>query len=175
MARHFFIPVLVILGAFLTFGFGFPPPPKETKPDSDKLAKELGEAFIASAVKKDIDSIMKLVDCPYMPAGGKTLDKPEAVRSELGDLLPIIFAEKTTLSVKEVVTADKFETWANALPLKPEANKTDAARKALLDHIGPAGRIVALQLEIDGKKDDDLCLLLVRFKDGKAVLVGLVD
>jgi hypothetical protein len=170
-----FVAIALLLCPFTAYGIAYPPPPKETKPDPDKMAKELGDAFISQAAKKDIDSLLKMVDYPYLTVGGKPLDKPEAVRRELGELLSGLLPDGSKVAVKEVVTPDKFETWANALPGKPEANKTDAARKALLDRIGPDGRIVAIQFEIEGKKDDDLCLLLVRFKDGKAVLVGLQD
>jgi hypothetical protein len=154
---------------------GYPPPPKDTKPEADKTAKEFGEAFLANVGKRDFDAVLKTVEYPYRTSDGRTADKPEAVKKELAWIVSSFWTEDSTVAVKDVVAADKFEAWAGALPLKPEVSKTDDARKALLERIGPGGRVVALQFTIDGKKDDDLCLLLVRIKDRKASLVGLVD
>jgi hypothetical protein len=167
---------------FLAFFFGlaasahaFPPPPKDTKPDADKLAKDFGDAFAANLTKNDIDAIVKTVELPYRTVGGKETKSPNSVREAIRDVRTAYWTDDTTVVVKDVVAPDKFEAWAGALPLKPEASKTESARKAILDHVGAGGRIVALQFTIDGKKDDDLCLLLVKIKDGKASLVGLVD
>jgi hypothetical protein len=166
----------VVLSAVVAAGSpGFPPPAKDPKPDPDKLAKALGEAFLANAGKRDFDAVLKTVDYPYLTSDWKSTNKPEVVTRELVDVVSALWAEGSTVAVKEVVAADKFEAWAGALPIKPEASKTEAARKALADHLGPGGRVVALQFTIDGKKDDDLCLLLVRIKEGKTVLVGMVD
>jgi hypothetical protein len=175
MVNHFSFAI-VALSLGISLGLGYPPPPKESpKPEFDKLAKALGNSFVANAVKKDYDAIVKSVDVPYWSVDGKALDKPDAVKRELGEILPALLADGMKVAVKEVVTPEKFATWAEKLPVRPEASKTDAARNAFLERVGPGGRIVALQFEIDGKKDDDLCLLIVRFKDGKAVLVGLQD
>jgi hypothetical protein len=168
--------------AFVAFFFGlaatahaFPPPPKDTKPDADKLAKGLGDAFAANLSRNDIDAIVKTVEFPYRTVGGKETKSPDAVKEEIRDVRTAYWTNDTTVAVKGVVAPDQFETWAKALPLKPEASKTEAARKAVLGDVGAGGRIVALQFTVDGKKDDDLCLLLVKIKDGKASLVGLVD
>jgi hypothetical protein len=156
-------------------GVAFPPPPKDTKPDADKLAKALGDDFTARLAKADYDAILKTIQFPYRTVAGKDTNSPKEVREDFTAVLAAYWSDDTTVAVKEVVAPDRFETWASALPLKPEASKTEAACKSVLEHVGPGGRIVAIQFTIDGKKDDDLCLLLVKIKDGKAVLVGLVD
>jgi len=173
MARR--IGIALALATISAAGSAFPPPPKDTKPDADKLAKELGDAFTANLAKKDFDAILKTVEYPYRTVSGKDTKAATSVREELTDVLNAYGADETTAAVKDVVAPDRFETWASALPLKPEASKTEAARKAVVEHIGSGGRIVAVQFTVDGKKDDDLCLLLVTIKDGKAALVGLVD
>jgi hypothetical protein len=167
---------------FVAFCFGlaasahaFPPPPKDAKPDADRLAKDLGNAFAANLTKNDIDAIVKTVEFPYRTVGGKETKSPDAVKEAIRDVRSAYWTGDTTVAVKDVVAPDHFETWAKDLPLKPEASKTESDRKAVLDHVGAGGRIVALQFTIDGNKDDDLCLLLVKIKDGKASLVGLVD
>lgn len=157
-------------------GSAYPPPPKEVaKTDFDKLARDLGESFVTAANKQDVPALVKLVGFPYRASTGKDLDKPDAVRKELDDVVSGLLGEGVTVAVKEVVAAEKFEEWAAALSFQPEAYKTEAARKSFLDHLGKGGRVVALQFTIDGKKDDDLALLMVKFKDEKAILVGLTD
>jgi hypothetical protein len=173
MARRAAVSVILVLTTLS--GSAFPPPPKETKPDPDKLAKELGDAFAQNLGNQNVDAILKTVEFPYRTVNGKDTKSADSVKEEIRDVLTAYWTDETTVAVKDVVAPDKFEAWAGGLPMKPEASKTEAARKSVLDHVGPGGRIVVLQFTIGGKKDDDLCLLLIRVKDGKAVLVGLVD
>jgi hypothetical protein len=173
MARR--LAIAMALATSAAAGLAFPPPPKDTKPDANKLAKELGDAFTANLAKRDLDAILKTVEYPYRTSSDKDTNAPASVREELTDVLTAYWTDEATVEVKDIVAPDQFETWAGALPLKPEASKTAAARKAVAEHIGTGGRIVAVQFAVGGKKDDDLCLLLVKITDGKAVLVGLVD
>src|SRR5262249_1778189 len=138
------------LAATAAAGPSFPPPPRDTKPNSDNLAKDLGDAFTASLAKADYDAILKTADFPYRTVGGKDTNSPKSGRQEFTDVLTPYWADDTTGAVKDVVAPNQFETWASALPLKPVASRTEAARKAVTEHIGADGRIVAIQFTIDG-------------------------
>jgi hypothetical protein len=164
-----------MLRAALVLLLVYPPPTKDTKADADKPARELGDAFVANMAKKDYDAVLKTVELPYKLSDGTMATKAEEVKREVTGIVAALWSDGTTAEVKDVVAADKFAAWAAALPMKPESAKTDAAAKAVIEHVGTGGRIVALQFTIDGKKDDDLALLLVKVKDGKATLVGVVD
>src|SRR5262245_3740162 len=174
MNRGLLVGLILLMTA--PVGPGFPPPPKDTKPDADKLARELGDGFAVSLGKRDFEAIVKTVEFPYRTSAGKDTKGAGTVREELDTVVSAYMSENgTTAAVKDVVAPDKFESWADGLTQKPGVSKTESDRKAVLEHVGPDGRIVALQFTVNGKKDEELCLLLVKIKDGKAVLVGVVD
>lgn len=125
-------------------------------------AKEAAVAFLKAVKSKDVDAVLKTADAPFAYKDG---DKVVVLKTTAE--LKAWLKEK----VGEIPDADKVPTTVDAVhtfaDLKDKI-KDEEQRKVIEGVVGKDGH-VAVVATPDGKQVP----LLVRTKDGKAVVVGL--
>jgi hypothetical protein len=134
--------------------------------DEDK-AKEAAVAFMKAVKAKDLDAVMKAVDVPFLTTDKgvvKVIDKTDDLKADLkAKLEKLKDAEKTPTEVSEVMDLP-------TLRKKIEGKKDDTVIKAVEKVLGDKGYVI-----IVGKAGQRSGGVLVRLKDGKAVVVGIPD
>jgi hypothetical protein len=132
--------------------------------DEDK-AKEAAVAFMKAVKAKDLDALMKTVDVPFLMTVAKepkVLEKTDEVKAELKMALEkLADTERVPTEVLEVLDAP-------ALRKKLEGKKDADVIKMVEKVLGEKGYAVVV-----GKEGASRGAVLVRIKDGKAVVVGL--
>ncbi len=173
MTRHIF--TVAVFTTFVAVVIAYPPPSKDApKPDLDKQAKEAADTFCQNIIKKDIDALIKASDFPLMFEGGKNFEKAEDFRAEL-EKIPKELLAGIKITVKETITPEKLEEWGKAQASAPRVFSNADRLKEVKERVGKEGRVVAMEAEHNGQKEDRVGLILVKFKDGKPYIVGLAD
>jgi hypothetical protein len=152
---------------------GFPHPTAEDKTDYDKLAKEAAETFWEHLIKADFDEVIKAIEFPFLETGDK-FDKAKDLRADL-EITPKEEYAKTKVTVREVVSQEKFIEWAKKLEKQPRFIGTESKLRKIMDRIGKDGRYVYFETERSGEKGKRFGFLLLTFKGDKAWVVGMVD
>jgi hypothetical protein len=137
--------------------------------DGDK-AKEVVEAFLKGL--KDIDAVMKTVDVPF--AYVYPFSKPEMFekRDELKKFMADLIETANQVKLKGTRVGKVYYITGIPKFLKEEVlqDETSLFFKEAEKHVGKDGRMVTLIL--DTKEAAGEFPLLVRFKDGKALIAS---
>jgi hypothetical protein len=132
--------------------------------DEDK-AKEATIAFLKAVKAKDIDALMKTVDVPFLMTverKPKVFEKADELKTELKATLDKIKdGSKIPAEAGEVLDLP-------AVRKKIEGKKDKEVLELVEKVLGANGYVVML-----GKDGKEGGAVLVRIKDGKAVVVGL--
>lgn len=129
---------------------------------NEDKAKEAAVAFLKAVKSKDVDAVLKVSAAPFAYKDGEKvamLKDADALKSWLKEKLD------------EIKDADKVPTAVDAIhafaAIKDKIKDADQ-KKAIEEVVGKDG-YVAVVATPDGKQVP----LLVRIKDGKAIVVGL--
>jgi hypothetical protein len=149
----------------LTLFIAAPVPATAADKDEDK-AKEVVTAFLKAVVAKDADALMKTVDVPFVIELGapsaKTIEKADELKEGLGKLVKGADSDLVAMfKVGKVYDAAGIAKYA-------EDNKLPDLPKQAEKLVGKTGRMVMIVGKM-GKEE----LVLVRFKDGKALIASL--
>jgi hypothetical protein len=134
--------------------------------EEDK-ARAAAVAFLKAVKSKDVAAVMKTADVPFMLADRnmpKLVEKTDDLKTELAAML-----EK----IKDVDKIPQDSAMVYDLPAirkKLEDRKKDEILKSVEKVLGGKGYIVTMK-----KETRESGAVLVRVKDGKAVVVGIVD
>lgn len=160
--------LFAIFAAFAVAGLVPADPIKKASTDADKLAKECADAFVKAILEAKADDALKLCATPFRdPEEGK-LDNLDKLKRDI---------ERPTQARIEVKVGDPVElSKLNAFLKKKDIKELDNATiEEYRGYVGKEGRIVMLELKGDGAPRSVYPPhLLIRVKDGKAHIVGLV-
>ena len=138
--------------------------------DSDK-AKEVVEAFLQGLKAKDIDTVMKTVDVPFLLHSSSTDSKPIEKRDELKEVLTKLLEKAEPEKVKAINVGKVYDMAGlvkyvkdSGTPEKEAARFIEQAEKLG----GKNGRVVMLMAE-----GNEFAGVVVRFKDAKALIAGV--
>jgi len=151
----------LLVGLFVVFAS---PSYAEDK-DEDK-AKEVATAFLKAVDAKDIDAVMKTVDVPFVLNFGspkaKTLDKADELKEAMAKLVK----EAEPDLIKSFKIGKVYDMPALAQYAKDKGVPEIAEQAEKL--VGKSGRMVMIM-----EKKDETPFVLIRFKDGKALIASL--
>ncbi len=131
----------------------------EDKPDD--LAKEVVGQFMKALRGNNLEAVLEAADVPWFHDGKKIIKDREELKKEFKELLD-----------KKDLKALKFEI-KRVIAYKEVRDQTNEEERMLLDEVldrSKEDRV--LLVEIDGK---ERVALMVRIREGRAVLVGLRD
>jgi ketosteroid isomerase-like protein len=138
--------------------------------DEDK-AKEAAAAFLKAVIAKDIDAVMKTVDVPFMFDMGSEKTKTINKSDELKDAMVEILKKADTNQLKLLEAGTVYDMVGIAKYAKQ--NLKEAEAKRLIDQaeklVGKSGCMVMIVVE----KDKEEPGLLIRIKDGKALVASV--
>ena len=130
----------------------------------EEKARETAVAFLKAVKAKDIDAVMKTVDVPFLfDVGGKSrlVTKSEDLRTMFKTFLGKVTPGKVPTDVGTV------HNWRVLRKMAEDAGETETVG-AIEKVLGKEGYAVAM-----GTKGKEIIGILVRIKDGKAVVVGV--
>jgi hypothetical protein len=144
----------------------FAAPTYRADKDDDK-AKEVTEEFCKAVVANDLDAVMKTVDVPFTLNMGSPSAKTVQNTDELKDLIAKLLKNSVTEKVMsyKMGTIYDMAAIANYAKEKKMEHFSEQAEKLL----GKSGCMVMIVKE-DGT---EIPGLLIRFKDGKALIASL--
>ncbi len=131
----------------------------EDKPDD--LAKEVVGQFMKALRGNNLEAVLEAADVPWFHDGKKIIKDRDELKKEFKELLD-----------KKDLKALKFEI-KRVVPYKDVRDQTNEEEQKLLDEVLDRSKDDrVLLVEIDGK---ERVALMVRVREGRAVLVGLRD
>ena len=152
---------------FLTLLFGCASSVAVAQDKDEDKAKAAAVAFLKAIKSKDVAAVMKTADVPFMLADRnmpKVVEKTDDLKTELTGLV-----EK----IKDVEKIPQEAAMVYDLPAirkKLEDRKKDEILRSVEKVLGGKGYVVTMKREAR-----ESGAVLVRVKDGKAVVVGIVD
>lgn len=159
--------LFAMLAAFAVAGLVPADPIKKVSTDADKLAKECADAFVKAILEGKADDALKLCATPFRdPEKGK-LDNLDKLKRDI---------ERPTQAQIEVKVGEPIKLSKLNTFLKKELKELDDATiKEYGEYIGKDGRVIMLEVKANGAREIvNPPYLLIRVKDGKAHIVGLV-
>jgi hypothetical protein len=129
---------------------------------ADEPAKEIVTQFARAVKAENLDEVMKLVEVPWFH---DSFDKILRNRDELRKELRMAFDERDFTSMTfEISRVDPYQQLRDKAPNEEE-------RKVLDEILGKDGRVVTLEVVLEGEKRT--VRIGVRTQDGKARVVGV--
>lgn len=129
---------------------------------ADTLAREIVDRFMKAMKAEDVKAVLQVVDVPFFLEGQKNI----ADRDELRKVFADIFADKDlttfTFQIKDIYSFEKIRE-----------KLLEKDRGLLKDVLDKNDRIV--HVEVTAKERKDGFALMVRIREGKAMVVGFRD
>lgn len=156
---------LILVAAAALVGIGTGEAAQEKGDKTDTQAKEAVVQFFKALKSKNLEVIMKAVDVPFCREGGKNSEKRDDLKRFFQTVLDKRDLSKDTITIKLVTTLPKLE--------QSEGKFTDDERKAVEEVMGKDHRVVKVEWNRFGE-GKHMALILVRFREGKAKVVGII-
>ncbi len=129
---------------------------------ADEQAKEGVNAFLNAVKTKDAQQVLKLAAVPWFHDGKKVIRDRDELKQEFDKLFQKQDFSEMTFEIKQVVSYGSVRGKVN-----------DKERELLDQVVEKEDRVVLVALQNNMK--DDKVTLLVKQREGKAVVVGLRD
>jgi len=131
--------------------------------ETDLKAREAATDFLNALKAESIEGVMKVVDVPFYEDGDSVHKERDGVEKLVRDLFE-----------KEDLSSVKFEI-SKVHAFEDVREKFSEAKRDLLKGVMADGdRVVQFTLDDDGQKEEEF-LVLVRFREGTAKVVGVED
>ncbi len=152
----------------VTLLVAFAAPALAADKDEEK-AKEVSLAFLKAMKEKDLDAVLKTVEAPFYLGGDKeVLKNGDELKVKLAEVLKELKPENVPDGIGKVFDLPAMRKML-AEAKKEDLTKRDQALLRIAEGL-KADTVYVIRVERKGEVQG---VVIVRFKDGKAVVVGI--